>query len=94
MVYRTYISIFSIIGWVNQSKACTLIYLQKIASCINLQLPIVIINELIMSDMHRRKAYMYFSLPPNRVGNQSKLCTQIYLQKRKVHKFAATNSNF
>ena len=29
MVYCTSISIFSIIGWVYQSKACTLIYLQK-----------------------------------------------------------------
>ena len=37
---------------------------------------------------------MYFNFHPNRVGNQSKLCTQIYLQKRKLHKFATTNSNF
>ena len=36
------ISIFSKIGLVDdQSKQCAQIYLQKIASCINLQLPIV-----------------------------------------------------
>ena len=68
MVYRTYISIFNIIGWVDQSKACTLIYLQKIASYINLQLPIVIFKELIMSDMHRGKSYMYVNFQQNRVN--------------------------
>ena len=37
---------------------------------------------------------MYFNFHPNRVSNQSKVCTQIYLPKRKLHKFATTNSNF
>ena len=68
----TCISIFSIIGWVDQSKACTLIYLQKIASCINLQLPIVIFKESIISDMHRRKAYMYINFQQNRVSRSVK----------------------
>ena len=39
-VQRTCISIFSIIGLVEQSKLCTQMYLQKIVSCINLQLAI------------------------------------------------------
>ena len=68
----TCISIFSIIGWVDQSKAYTLIYLQKIASCINLQLPIVIFKESIISDMHRRKAYMYINFQQNRVSRSVK----------------------
>ena len=38
--------------------------------------------------------HMCFNFHPNRVSNQSKLCTQIYLQKRKLHKFATANSNF
>ena len=40
IVKRTYISIFSKIGLVDQSKLCTQIYLQKFANCINLQLAI------------------------------------------------------
>ena len=40
IVKRTCISIFSKIGLVDQSKLCTQIYLQKFASCINLQLAI------------------------------------------------------
>ena len=39
IIKRTFISIFSKIGFVDQ---CTQIYLQKIASCIDLQPPIVI----------------------------------------------------
>ena len=95
MVYRTYASIFSIIGWVDHSKACTLIYLQKIASCINLQLPIVVeksyFREASSENVHN---YVFqFSQKSGRY-NQPKLCTQIYLQKRNLHKFATTNSNF
>ena len=39
------ISIFSKIEFVDQSKPCTQIYLFNIASCINLQLPIVILKK-------------------------------------------------
>ena len=42
IIKRTCISIFSKIGVVDQSKPCTLIYLQKFANCINLQLAIKI----------------------------------------------------
>ena len=48
IVKRTCISIFRKIGLVDQSKPCTQIYLQKIASCINLQLPIVILKTSII----------------------------------------------
>ena len=36
---------FSKVGLVDQSKPCAQIYFQKIASCINLQLPIVIFKN-------------------------------------------------
>ena len=45
------------IGFVDQSKPCTLIYLHNIYR-INLQLPIVIFFKLITADMHFRKTYM------------------------------------
>ena len=35
--------------------------LQKIASCISLQLPIVIVKKGIVSDMHHSKKYMYIN---------------------------------
>ena len=50
IVKRTCISIFSKIGFVDQSKPCTQIYLQEIASYINLQLPIVIWVRIIISN--------------------------------------------
>ena len=34
-------------------------YLQKIASCMNLQRPIVILKQSIIWDMRYRKTYMY-----------------------------------
>ena len=39
------ISIFSKFGLVDQSKPCSQIYLQIIASCINWQLPIVVLKQ-------------------------------------------------
>ena len=44
-IKRTCISIFSKIEFVDQSKPCTQIYLHNIASCIKLQLPIVILKK-------------------------------------------------
>ena len=44
---------------IDQLKLCTQIYLQKMTSCINLQLPIVIFKKSIISDMRHRKTYMY-----------------------------------
>ena len=42
---------------VDQSKPCTQIYLQIIATCINLQLPIVILKNNDYLDMHHHRAY-------------------------------------
>ena len=47
IVKRTCLSIFSKIGLGDLSKPRTQIYLQKIASCINLQLPIVTLKKSI-----------------------------------------------
>ena len=46
IVKRTCISIFSKLGLVENSKQCTLIYLQKMPSCINLQLSIVVLKKI------------------------------------------------
>ena len=46
IVKRTCISIFSKKGFADQSKVFTQIYLQKIVSCINLQLPIIILKKI------------------------------------------------
>ena len=61
IVWHTSISIFSKIGLVDQPKSCTQMYLQKIISCINLQLPIVISNKSIIADIRHRKTYMYLN---------------------------------
>ena len=42
--------------------------LQIIASCINLQLPIVNFKKLIISDMHYRITCMYINFQQNRVS--------------------------
>ena len=78
----------------NLKGSVTYNYLQKkIASWIKLQLPIVFFKKSIILDMHHRIAYNF---QRNRVSvDQSKPCTQSYLQKnRKLHKFATCNSNF
>ena len=61
IIKRTCISIFSKLGLVDQSKPCTQIYLQKVASCLNLPLPIVILKKSIILDMRHRKTYMYIN---------------------------------
>ena len=53
---------------VDQSKPCTHIYLQMIASCINLQLPIVILKNSILLDIHHHKTYMYINFQQNRIN--------------------------
>ena len=40
-----YINFFIKIGLVDQLKPCTQIYLQKLASCVDMQLPIVILKN-------------------------------------------------
>ena len=79
--HKTYISIFSRIEFVDQSKPCTQIYLQEIASCINLQLPIVILKKSIISDMRHLKLTCISIFSKLGLVDQSKPCTLIYLQK-------------
>ena len=94
-IKRTCISIFSKIEFVDQSKPCTQIYLHNIASCINLQLPIVILKKTILLDMHHHKTYMYTNFQQNRVKTQViTVLTSIFAKNRKLHKFATTNCNF
>ena len=94
-VIYIYISIFSKLGFVDLSKRCTLVYLRKMASCINLQLPNVILRKSIFFDMIIIKRTCISIFSKISLVDQSKPCTQIYLQKnRKLHKIATTNSNF
>ena len=46
----------------------THIYLQMIASCINLQPPIIILKNLIFLDMHHHKTYMSINFQQNQVN--------------------------
>ena len=94
-IKRTCISIFSEIEFVDQSKPCTQIYLHNIASCINLQLPIVILKKTILLDMHHHKTYMYISFQQNWVKTQViTVLTSIFVKNRKLHKFATTSNTF
>ena len=77
MVYRTYISIFSLIGFVDQSKACTLIYLQNLHKFATTNGNF---KKSIISVMLHRKAYMYINFQQNRVYRSTKPSTQIFLQ--------------
>ena len=44
------------------------IYLQKIAGCISLQLPILYLVKSILLDMHYQKVNMYINFKQNRVN--------------------------
>ena len=90
-----YIIFFSKIGFVDQSKPCTQLYLQKIASCIDLQLPIKILKKSVLLDMHHHKTYMYVNFQQNRVNRAYyNMHTHLLAKNRKLHKFPSTNSNF
>ena len=76
---------------IDQSKPCTQIYLHNIASCINLQLPIVILKESIFLGMHHHKTYMYINFQQNRVKTHvMTVLTSLF----KLHKLATTNNIF
>ena len=77
-------------------KTCTQIYLQKIASCINLQLPIVISKKSLLLDMYHHKTYMHINFQQHRVRRSVKTVhTNLFAKKCKLmHTFATTNSNF
>ena len=70
-IKRTCISNFSKIEFVDQPNPCTPIYFHNIASCINLQQPIVILKKkTILLDMHYHKTYMYINFQQNQVKTQ------------------------
>ena len=67
---HTCISIFSKIGLASHNSAHKCIR-KKIASCINLQLPIIIFKQSTLLDMHHRKTYMYTNFQQNRVSTSA-----------------------
>ena len=93
---KTYMYIHFQQNWVCRSvKPCTQIYLHNIAICIDLQLPIVILNKSTILDMHHHKTYMCINFQQNRVETQVvTVLTSLIAKNRKLHKFATTNSNF
>ena len=46
----------------------------KIASCVNLQLPIIFFNSTLL-EMHHRRTYMHINFHQNRVVDRLKPCT-------------------
>ena len=66
-------------------KTVHTIFSQKIASCINLQLPIVIVKKSTLSDMHHHKTYMYINFQQNQVKSQiMTVYTSLFAQKSQV----------
>ena len=84
IVSRTCIYISSKLGLVDQSKPCAQIYLQIIATCINLQLPLLILEKNFL-DMHHHKTYMYINFQQNR-SNRSVITvlTNVFRKKMQV----------
>ena len=73
----------------------TSLFAKKIASCINLQLPILFFENITLSDMNHRRTYMHINFQQNWVSRSVKTVhTNLFAQYRKLHKFATTNSNF
>ena len=65
------------------------------ASCINLQLPKVVLKKSIILDMSQRKKYMYINMQQIRVSRSIKTVhTNLFGKNGKLHKFATTNSIF
>ena len=78
---------------VDQPKPCAQIYLQNIAFCMNLQLPIVFFKSII-SDMHHLETYMYINFQQNRDSRSVKTVhTNLFAKNCNLHEFATTNSN-
>ena len=68
---------------------------KKNASCINLQLPIVILKKSTLLDMQLHKTYMYINFQQNQVKTQvMTVYTSLFAKNRTLHKFAITNNNF
>ena len=57
---------------IEQSNPCTPTYLQKNRKLHNLQLPILISKNLIISDIHHRAMYMYINFKQNQASRSVK----------------------
>ena len=67
----------------------------KIASCINLQLSILIFKKSILLDINHHKTYMYINFQQNRVNRLIiTMHPNVFAINCKLHKFATINSNF
>ena len=82
----TYVYINFQQNWVCRSvKPCTQSYLHNIASCNDLQLPIVIWKKFIILDMHHHKTYMHIDFQQNRVKTQvMTVLTSLFAKKSQV----------
>ena len=64
----------------------------EMASCINLQLPILILEKIYFLDMHHHKTYMYINFQQNRVSRAVKTVhTNLFAKYCKLHKFTTCN---
>ena len=64
----------------------------KIASCINLQVPLLFFENITLSDMNHCRTYMYINFQQNWVSRSVKIVhTNLFAQYRKLHKFATCN---
>ena len=62
---------------------------------IDLQLPIVILKKLIISDRHDRNTYKYINFQQNRISRSVKTVhPNVFAEDFNLHKLANTNSNF
>ena len=81
----------------DQSKPCTQIYLQIIATCINLQLPIVVLKKKRLfrhAASYNVHVYQFLAKSGWYVDQSKTVHTYLFSKNRKLHKFATTNSNF
>ena len=70
----------------------TNVFAKKIASCIHLQLPLIIFFKITFSDMHHRETYMSINFQQNRVSTSVKTVhTNLFAKNCKLHKFATCN---
>ena len=87
-----YINFYQNRASIDQSKPCTQSYLQKIVSCINMQLTIRISKPKLLSDMHHRITYLYINFQQNRISRSVKAVhTSLLANICKLHKFATYN---
>ena len=73
---------------------CTCTKNSRMNTCINLQLPIIILKKSVISDTHHGITYMLINFQQSRVSRSVKTVhTNLFKNNRKLHKCATTNSN-